>query len=365
LLKTVLLMGLLGAGSGCTHLPDHGQRLDTRAWSTPQDTRIGRSVQPYIDAHPGDSGFYLLGNGLDAYMARMMMIEAAEHSLDVQYYVLHNDDTGLLILSRLLAAADRGVRVRLLLDDLYSQEIDAEIHGLDQHANIEVRLFNPFAYRTWRTLNFLTDFRRVNHRMHNKSMTADNAVTLVGGRNLGDEYFEAAEDLNFTDLDLLSIGPVVDEVSTQFDRYWNHPVVYDLETLSPARGPDALRAVRVALAAHEQQMRGSPYIRRLGQSSLSSLLRDDPGQLYWGQAHVLYDQPHKMRADSFTESDALSAGLRPYLLEAVAPPWMPRRSLMSVQRTTSPLARWLVSSRSASAANCLPACQRRPVPAPK
>src|SRR5690606_16312025 len=165
------------------------------------------------------TGLLTLGDARDAFAKRMLLARAAERTLDIQYYIWRKDMTGTLLLEALHLAADRGVRVRLLLDDNGISGLDTELMALDMHPNIEVRLFNPFKVRSPKWIGFLTDFSRVNRRMHNKSFTADNRATIIGGRNIGDEYFGAANGLLFADLDVLAVGPVVQDVTTDFDRY--------------------------------------------------------------------------------------------------------------------------------------------------
>lgn len=162
-----------------------------------------------IEAHPGLSGIYTLPDARDAFAARLLLAQAAERTLDVRYYIWHDDISGTLLLDALRAAADRGVRVRLLLDDNQTSGLDPLIAALDSHPNIEVRLFNPFVISAPRWIGYVTDFSRLNRRMHNKSFTADNQATIVGGRNVGDEYFGAKDGMLFADLDVLAVGPVV------------------------------------------------------------------------------------------------------------------------------------------------------------
>ena len=173
-----------------------------------------------VDAHPGISGIYPLPDARDAFAARALLAQSAERTLDVQYYIWHNDMSGTLLFEALRSAADRGVRVRLLLDDNDTSGLDTLLASLASHSNIEVRLFNPFVIREPRWIGYVTDFFRLNRRMHNKSFTADNQATIIGGRNVGDEYFGATDGVVFVDLDVMAVGPVVAEVSKQFDRYW-------------------------------------------------------------------------------------------------------------------------------------------------
>src|SRR5205814_1368293 len=184
------------------------------------DTRLGRACASLVEAHPGRSGIVALPDGRDAFAARALLADAAERTLDARYYMWHNAMSGSILCSALRRAADRGVQVRLLLDDNNTAGLDPVLAALDAHPNIAVRLFNPFRVRRWRLLGYLTDFRRLNRRMHNKSFTADNQATIIGGRNVGDEYFDAGQSVSFADLDVLAVGPVVGEVAGDFDRYW-------------------------------------------------------------------------------------------------------------------------------------------------
>lgn len=153
----------------------------------------------------------------------------AEKTLDVQYYIWEDDMSGRLLFSVLLSAAMRGVRVRLLLDDNNTQGLDSILRLLDAHPNFDVRLFNPFSFRSLRALGYLTDFARLNRRMHNKSFTVDGEVTIIGGRNIGDAYFGAGEEPLFSDLDVMATGPVVQDVANDFERYWNCASVSTLQ----------------------------------------------------------------------------------------------------------------------------------------
>jgi putative cardiolipin synthase len=188
---------------GCATLPKNFERPVSHAVTDSDDTLIGILHRDEKAAHPGQSGFLLLGNGLDAFVARAVVAQVAQRSIDAQYYLLHNDLTGLLFIAQLLNAADRGMRVRLLVDDMDLGGRDLGAAVLDSHPNIEVRIFNPFSRKSSRLTQFVTRMGSVTRRMHNKSFTVDNQVTILGGRNIGDEYFEAHPELAFADLDML------------------------------------------------------------------------------------------------------------------------------------------------------------------
>ncbi|MET0050252.1 MAG: phospholipase D-like domain-containing protein, partial [Candidatus Thiodiazotropha sp.] len=171
-----------------------------------QDTVLGKAFRAQNNPDPGQSGFLLLGSGLDAFVARAALARTAERSIDAQYYLLHDDMTGTLFVNELLKAAERGVRVRLLVDDMDLSGRELSAAALDAHENFDVRIFNPFGRERWRITELVTRFGEVTRRMHNKSFTVDNQATIVGGRNIGDEYFEANPALAFGDLDVLGFG---------------------------------------------------------------------------------------------------------------------------------------------------------------
>ena len=225
--------------SGCASLPADVKRNESHTLQGTETTRLGQIAQPMLEAHPGESGFRPLRSGVDALLARMVLAQAAERTLDVQYYIWHDDLTGRLFADALLRAADRGVRARILLDDVGARAEDETLLTLDAHPNIEIRLFNPVATRSFRNLGMLTDFSRVNRRMHNKSFIADNQRAILGGRNIGDEYFEAQSEVAFGDLDVLTVGKAVNDVSAAFDLYWNAPASYPISALLGRSGDPA------------------------------------------------------------------------------------------------------------------------------
>jgi putative cardiolipin synthase len=165
------------------HRPDHLRRVST-AFEDPASTRLGQFFGPAAEKHPGLSGFSLLSHGREAFIVRLALADLAERSLDMQYYSWDGDTTGRIIVDRVMKAADRGVRVRLLVDDPYYKSSDSVKAALDAHPNVEIRLFNPLTNRRWSTFDFIVDFGRVNRRMHNKLVVVDNAAVIVGGRNM-------------------------------------------------------------------------------------------------------------------------------------------------------------------------------------
>ena len=283
-------------------LPSLDGRNASAAFADTDTTRLGHAITPLVEVHPGASGLYPLLDSRDAFAARMLLASAAERSLDVQYYIWREDMSGTLLLEALYEAAERGVRVRLLLDDSNTSGFDPTLAALDAHRNIEVRLFNPFAIREPRAIGYLTDFFRLNRRMHNKSFTADNQATIIGGRNVGDEYFDATDGTVFVDLDVIAVGPVVADVSKDFDGYWASESSYPADRLlAPA---DTARIARLAsaatqverdpaAAAYVQAVRDSPFVRELIEGRLA---------LEWAPTRMVSDDPAKALGRASSET---------------------------------------------------------------
>src|SRR5580704_14792305 len=201
----------------------------------PEETRLGARFDSAALVHGGDSAFRIISVGVDGFLLRAQMIDAAERTLDLQYFIFHGDETGRLLTDALLRAADRGVRVRVLVDDGATVAGDEQIIALDAHPNVQVRVFNPFAYRGHRTmrraLEFMLHASRLDYRMHNKLMVVDNAVALVGGRNIGNQYFQMDPESQFADDDVFAAGPIAVRLSATFDEYWNSQFAIPAEAL--------------------------------------------------------------------------------------------------------------------------------------
>ena len=267
------------------------------------------------------SGFSLLGSGMDAFVARMALAEAAERTLDLQYYIFHGDLTGKLILDSVVRAAERGVRVRILIDDTTAK-------GRDDRYRLPR---TPPAYRgagvqslRWQVVDYpgcsplLRISSRINHRMHNKMFVADNQAGVVGGRNIGDEYFSAREGVNFADMDLLAVGPVVQDLSRSFDEYWNSEWAYPIEMLHKAGSdPADLDKGRDELAAHRSAAQGSEYAKRLRESDLLKKLLAHDLPLVWAPAQVVADRPDKVASAGKPSAQVkLGSRLRPLVEDA-------------------------------------------------
>jgi len=265
----------------------------------PEKTRLGQKIQTHVVQHQGKSGFYLLAAGHGAFMARLLLIANAQRTLDLQYYIFENDLTGKYLMDRLIAAAARGVRVRLLLDDWHeSDKMDWGLALAETNPNIEVRVFNPFgglrSFLGGRSLQMLFGPERLMGRMHNKAFIADNSVAIVGGRNIGDAYFGARADIQFGDVDIMAIGPVTRNISAVFDDYWNSVLAIPIQALEK-RQPTAgeLDKMRAFLSANRESVKNSEYARELQESKLAQQVEAGRVPYIWGEAEVLYDDPLK------------------------------------------------------------------------
>ncbi|HWR96717.1 MAG TPA: phospholipase D family protein [Arenimonas sp.] len=283
---------------GHAALPERPDLPLVGALPTGDDSPLDKALIPKLEANSGMSGFRLIPNGMEAFALRAMTARAASRSLDIQYYIWHNDTTGRLLVHELKLAADRGVRVRLLLDDMDARGNNFALAALDAHPRIDVRVFNPYVSRSgtfgkvWETM---TSFKRINHRMHNKSWIADNRVALAGGRNIGDEYFSASDEVNFIDLDYALLGPAVETLSASFDAYWNSIATYPVSVLSP----ELVNAGSLAklIAESESVLRDdlkSPYISALKASEPMRTITEQTLYFQWtADWKVLSDDPLK------------------------------------------------------------------------
>jgi len=293
--------------SACVSLPENYAR--EQSWKLDgSDSKLSATIEKHLEKHPGQSGAYPLVHGMEALAARVVLARAAEKSLDVQYYIWHADLAGRLLLKELLDAADRGVRVRLLLDDLGVSAADDEpFLLLDAHPNVSVHLYNPIALRGARTLGTLANPIRLNHRMHNKSMTADGVLTVVGGRNIGNEYFSLDELVNFADMDVLAIGPIADQVGDSFDIFWNSPAAFPLSAFhQDSRTAAQLAEARKGLEAEVSEA-GDPYYTAMQSTPFDIDLESYPVGFYWGEITALFDSPEKTLGQ---ETDLLLQQLR-------------------------------------------------------
>ena len=258
------------------------------------DTTLGRAAVSWLARNTAPCGVYRLDSGRDALGIRLGLIDRAERTIDIQSYLIRDDVSGNLVGLRLAAAAERGVRVRLLMDDALTMDIDAGLLALDDHDNIEVRVFNPFPRRRSRLISLLANFNVLNRRMHNKSLTVDNQVTIVGGRNIADEYFKSGGKAEFIDEDLLAIGPVVDDVSDGFDEYWNSREAIPVNVFD-SLVPHGSIAESAAEGHRYLEQHGNDSFFRSVDDSLASDFVEGSLELVPSEAAIVLDYPDKIR----------------------------------------------------------------------
>lgn len=316
-MRLILLLGLLGLAA-CTHTPPPqiSQAL------APGDSRLSARLRQEASTQmPGDSGFYMLASSDDAFRARAELIRAAGSSLDLQYYIFHEGLSTDLLVQELLAAADRGVRVRILLDDLTSDGRDYEIAQLAAHPHIKVRVFNPLhlgrATGATRMLGRLFNLNRQHRRMHNKLWLSDSSLAIVGGRNLGDEYFDAQPYLNFTDIDLLVGGPMASQLAVSFDQYWNHQLSVPLQQFvwrPPGERQLHKARQRLTKTIAAQRREDPQRYARLTRYRHDPLLDQWLGTLIWAHGLALWDAPNKLLAQGEPDPEwLLVTQLEPHL----------------------------------------------------
>lgn len=326
----VAVLGVVGLATK-KNLPDNSGRTASTYLPPKADGVLGQAFAAQMEAQPGKSGIYPLADGRDAFLARLALAEAAQYSLDLQYYIWHDDISGRLLAQSLLKAAERGVRVRLLLDDHTMAGMDPMIATLNHHPNIEVRLFNPYMQRSFRPVGYLSDFFRLNRRMHNKSFTADSMVSIVGGRNIGDEYFGASEGVLFADLDVAATGEAAHQVSVDFDRYWNSEVSFPAENIIGQEMATLLSESGNFPADPARDEATQGYLKLLAESAFARHLREGSLPLVWVDAQVVSDRPEKALGNAPKEDNLFHKHIAPLMAKTerelllVSPYFVPTR----------------------------------------
>ncbi|MEP6885966.1 MAG: phospholipase D family protein [Gammaproteobacteria bacterium] len=293
--SSLAVMAAIALISGCAGLPRHVDKPRSEALSNPEVTTLGRIVAQEEEGHRHLSGIRVLSSGEEVLADLIALADHAERTLDIQYYIIHQDESARLLLHHLRLAADRGVRVRLLVDDLNTAGEDRRFMHLSQHTNVEVRVFNPFPggrFATWsRLLASLGDIRRINHRMHNKLFVADNALAITGGRNIGDQYFTRDPLSNFIDLDVVAAGLIVPELSASFDAFWNSKYAYPIAS--------------VATPVDHEPASSTPLDAAISTNAnwLGHELESGSVELDWVPATVLADGPSKIASETSPEEE--------------------------------------------------------------
>jgi putative cardiolipin synthase len=292
LLATILLL------CGCATVPPGRDfpRTASMALADPQATAFGARFESLSQTHAGASAFHILNVGVDGLLTRVQMIDAAQKTLDLQYFIFRGDMTGQLILDALTRAAARGITIRLLVDDGDTVGGDEQVLALGSQPGVEVRVFNPFRYRghnpVLRALEFAGNSARLDYRMHNKLLVADNTLALIGGRNIGNEYFQVDPQAQSADDDVFVAGPIVHTLSATFDQFWNSDLAVPVAALADGqRRPSRLRHART-------QVDGVDYSARIASGEPFASLLNGKLPLVWATARVLYDTPDKKSADA-------------------------------------------------------------------
>ena len=284
--------------SACTTLPkqqniqpEYAYDIDT------QQTDLAKIITPLKQQNPELTGYHVLYDPLEAIAARINLIERAEKTLDLQYYIWDNDKIGSLALYKIIEAADRGVKVRLLIDDNNAGKMEGVYLALDQHPNIEVKLFNPYRFRRLRPVDMVLDLKRINRRMHNKTFTADNQISLIGGRNMSNQYYNVSDSYQFSDVDVMLVGQAVDDITHSFDEYWNHSYAYPVRNIVN-HNTYTLRydGLKEQLTKHYQEITVQNYLDLSNRTHDFDQWLDHNIQLDWVKAEVVKDAPDKIRA---------------------------------------------------------------------
>ena len=304
----ILLTALLG---GCASLTPGSNfpKAASVALAHPEATRLGTQFSAAASEHGGTSGFRIITVGVDGFLARVQMIDAAERTLDLQYFIFRGDETGRLLTDALLRAADRGVRVRVLIDDGDTVAGDEQILALAAYPGIQIRIFNPFAYRghqqLLRAVEFLFHSSRLDYRMHNKLLVADNSVALIGGRNIGNQYFQLDPESQFADSDVFSVGPIAEQLSTTFDEYWNSRFAIPAEALmSEKHNAAALKEDHERASERPKQSLlplktdGVDYAKRIATGEPYAGIISGRLPLVWAWAEVVCDSPDKKSVEN-------------------------------------------------------------------
>ena len=305
--RRLLAALLLACAASCATFTDHHNAEPSSAFDRPQDTTLGRAYAAAQAQHPGQSGFRLLNNGVSALMTRAAMADLAVRAIDVQYYIFDNDDVGRFLLERLLAAAERDVRVRILLDDHELDFADDFLARLDAHPNIEVRVFNAFPGRArWsRNLQLITHLDRLGRRMHNKIFSVDGQAAVLGGRNISNRYFEARSESNFRDVDVFASGPVVGEVSRHFDAFWNSSIVTPVAAFAKAPLPPIAQLLDELRRGDDPQL-GPHAEYRESLPEFARRVLYGASDLVWAQGSAIAEPPVRQAPGDAKPSSAIA-----------------------------------------------------------
>jgi cardiolipin synthase C len=310
-LTTFWACALLLLLAGCASIPAGFEQVPSQTWQQPEQTELGTFFDEFASADRSLSGVRLISNPKEAFRARFGFAALAEKSLDLQYYLWKGDLTGQLLIYRALQAADRGVHVRLLIDDIFHSGRDISYGAIDTHPNMEIRVYNPMGNRgAGRGANFVYHKGSLNHRMHNKIFLVDSAVAVLGGRNIGDDYFGVDPELNFRDLDVLAVGPAAKEAGTAFDMYWNSPAAVPIAVLlkNPV-ADDELERRREELNASLDELDAIPYTVPKEFEETREALKQLAEEMVWAKTEIIIDSLERFEGGSESAFAQLTAEL--------------------------------------------------------
>ena len=285
--------------TGCSTLPKHKIESipETALQVDTAQTTLAQIIQPLQEQHPDLTGYLVLFEPLEALATRLSLIDKAEKRLDLQYYIWDNDKVGSLALHALIRAADRGVKIRLLIDDNNAKSTEGIFLALAQHPNIEVKLFNPYRFRKYRALDMILDLKRINRRMHNKSFIADHQVALIGGRNMTNQYYNVSDNYQFSDVDVMLVGTAVKDISHSFDEYWSHEYAYKVqEVVNQSAHHLSYESLKRQLDEHYERVTVQNYLDLTSNSQAIDSLMSRDIQLDWVKAEVVKDSPDKIKS---------------------------------------------------------------------
>lgn len=296
--RAFILTGmLLLTLSGCSTLPKYYPSKPVYAYDIDtSQTHLAQMIAPLKSMNPDLTGYHVLNDPLDALAARIHLIDQSEKTLDLQYYIWDNDRVGSLALYKIIQAADRGVKIRLLIDDNNAKSMEAIYLALDQHANIDVKLFNPYGFRQLRPLDIVLDLKRINRRMHNKTFTADNQISVIGGRNMSNHYYNVSDNYQFSDVDVMLVGQAVEDISHSFDEYWNDSYAYPVQQVVNAN-QYRLRyeGLKQQLTAHYELATVQNYLNISNRSNDFENWLKHHADWDWVNAEVVKDTPDKIK----------------------------------------------------------------------
>ena len=310
LLCSSLLFGL----PACSTLPQYTPQPVVNSFDIDTShTSLAKIIDPLREQNPNLTGFHVLNDPLEALAARIHLIERAEKTLDLQYYIWDNDKIGAIALHAIIQAADRGVKVRMLIDDNNAGKMEGIYLALAQHRNIDVKLYNPYGFRNFRAMDILLDLKRVNRRMHNKSFIADNQIALIGGRNMSNQYYNVSDHYQFSDVDVMLVGTATDEIASSFDEYWNDAYAYPVnQIVDPQKYTLRYEGLKQQVTEHYADTAVQNYLDLANRSQAFEQWLDHSIQFDWVKAKVVKDSPNKTR-DKATPEDYLNHQLISYL----------------------------------------------------